>query len=105
MREKSKAHTSQLATELMDVDFSQIPNIMNKHNVQQMIYGHTHRPSVYWRKYYRDRDSDNDNDDNNNNKNDDYNVFLKVVVLSDWGKQGNMLRCDDSGEQRLVYFD
>jgi UDP-2,3-diacylglucosamine hydrolase len=86
LRDKSKKRGRNLDPQLLDVTSHLIPTIMKKFNVQQLIYGHTHKPAIYLFGQPND--------------------FKQCYVLSDWHKKGNMLVCAaDKGEKRLTYFD
>lgn len=81
MRSKSKQHQQSLDKTIMDVTPEEIPKLMAKYNVDQLIHGHTHRPCI----------------ENFSNS--------RRIVLSDWGKQGNALVCRPDGNVELTYFD
>lgn len=73
---------------LTDIHHPLIPEIMQKFNLQQVIHGHTHRPSIHllWQD----------------------GQWKQHMVLSDWGKKANYLRIYPDGEENiaeLCYFD
>jgi UDP-2,3-diacylglucosamine hydrolase len=70
-RETSKNNQKQLTAEIMDVTQSEVELAMQRHNVDLLIHGHTHRPNVH--KF------------NVNNK------PMKRIVLGDWYDQGSIL--------------
>lgn len=72
-RAGSKKHTSTTAENIMDVNLDAVKTIMLKHNVKQLIHGHTHRPAIH-----------NENG-------------LTRIVLGDWHSEGSVLVC--RGEQ------
>ncbi|AEP29588.1 UDP-2,3-diacylglucosamine diphosphatase [Brumicola nitratireducens] len=73
-RETSKNNQKQLTAEIMDVTQSEVELAMQRHNVDLLIHGHTHRPNVH--KFYV------------NNK------PMKRIVLGDWYDQGSILIAD-----------
>lgn len=73
-RETSKNNQKQLTAEIMDVTQSEVELAMQRHNVDLLIHGHTHRPNVH--KF------------NVNNK------PMKRIVLGDWYDQGSILIAD-----------
>ncbi|MBT0587402.1 UDP-2,3-diacylglucosamine diphosphatase [Alteromonas oceanisediminis] len=46
-RKRSKENKKHLAADIMDVTPSEVVKTLEKHNVQVMIHGHTHRPNVH----------------------------------------------------------
>ncbi len=46
-RAASKAHTSTSPHYIMDVTQAEVERVMQKHHVQHMIHGHTHRPALH----------------------------------------------------------
>jgi UDP-2,3-diacylglucosamine hydrolase len=66
-----------LAPTNMDAVQSEIDRVMQQHNVQLLIHGHTHRPAIYTNR----------------------------IVLSDWhDDKGNVLVCAPDGARHLEYF-
>lgn len=47
IRNKSRSYTSTAAESIMDVTQAEVERVMNKHQVQILIHGHTHRPNVH----------------------------------------------------------
>ena len=47
MRADSKAANSSKSMEIMDVNPQAVVDVMEKHHVQWLIHGHTHRPAVH----------------------------------------------------------
>lgn len=47
MRTKSTRHTQSVTAEMMDVTQDDVMKVMQKHHVQTLIHGHTHRPDVH----------------------------------------------------------
>lgn len=47
MRADSKAANSHKSMEIMDVNSQAVVDVMEKHHVQWLIHGHTHRPDVH----------------------------------------------------------
>ncbi len=73
LRNKSKSATQEKPEEIMDVNQQTVENTMQKHNVDCLIHGHTHRPGEHeftlnGAKYKR-------------------------IVLGDWYERGSVLIC------------
>ena len=47
MRNDSKAANSSKSMDIMDVNPQAVVNVMEKHHVQWLIHGHTHRPDIH----------------------------------------------------------
>ena len=47
LRGASRAHTREVATDIMDVTLSEVVNSMTEAGVHTLIHGHTHRPGVH----------------------------------------------------------
>lgn len=47
MRDDSKAVNSSKSMEIMDVNAQAVVEVMEKHHVQWLIHGHTHRPDIH----------------------------------------------------------
>jgi UDP-2,3-diacylglucosamine hydrolase len=47
MRADSKAANSSKSMEIMDVNPQAVVDVMERHHVQWLIHGHTHRPAVH----------------------------------------------------------
>jgi UDP-2,3-diacylglucosamine hydrolase len=73
----SKQNKQQLAQDIMDVTPEEVVTTMQRHQVQRMIHGHTHRPAIHMLKV-------NDAD-------------ATRIVLGDWYTQGSVLRVSNSG--------
>lgn len=69
MRNRSRQRNQRISTELMDVNYDSLKQMMRKYHCTQAIYGHTHRPGVY----YFDMQS----------------TIKKVYVLYDWNESEN----------------
>lgn len=78
-RKISKTETAQKNMQIMDVNPETVNQEMLKHNVNQLIHGHTHRPAIH------------DFSAANNQ--------MKRIVLGDWYAQGSVLLCDEKGCQ------
>ena len=74
LRDKSKSAIQEKPEDIMDVNQGTVERVMQKHNVMQLIHGHTHRPAAHEFTL-------------NNEKHFRY-------VLGDWYDQGSVLRCD-----------
>jgi UDP-2,3-diacylglucosamine hydrolase len=73
-REQSRAHTSTMSMEIMDVTPAAVIDTMAHHGVRRLIHGHTHRPARH-------------------------HLELPLgagerIVLGDWYEQGSVLRVD-----------
>lgn len=78
-RQASKTEMASKTMEIMDVNQLSVEAIMLKHNVKQLIHGHTHRPAVH-----------------------DFSVEdkeMKRIVLGDWYESGSVLVCNETGCQ------
>ncbi|MFY8282218.1 UDP-2,3-diacylglucosamine diphosphatase [Pseudoalteromonas sp. SSMSWG5] len=81
-REKSKQSQAGKALEILDVTEDAVLTMFKKHQVKNMIHGHTHRPNVHY-----------------------YNVNGEThtrTVLGDWYEQGSYLRVTPD-KQELIY--
>lgn len=70
-REQSKLKKQELSQEIMDVTPNDVISVMQQHNVQRLIHGHTHRPAIH--------------DLVVNNQS------AQRIVLGDWYTQGSIL--------------
>jgi UDP-2,3-diacylglucosamine hydrolase len=70
-RQTSIKNQKQLTAEIMDVTQSEVASAMQRHNVDLLIHGHTHRPNVH--EFTLDNRS------------------MKRIVLGDWYDQGSIL--------------
>lgn len=80
-RRVSKKHNEKTSLDILDATAEEIPRLMQKYQVNQMIHGHTHRPSLHYfwlnsQPFFR-------------------------IVLSDWETMGHFLSCDEVGTCRL----
>ena len=80
-REKSKQSQAGKALEILDVTEDAVLAMFEKHQVANMIHGHTHRPNVH---HYRV-----------NNK------TLTRTVLGDWYEQGSYLRVTPANQELI----
>jgi len=78
-REMSQLETAGKQNEIMDVNQDAVLSSMRTANVKQLIHGHTHRPDTH----HFDLDGQ---------------PAIRIV-LGDWYKTGNMLRCDENACQ------
>ena len=74
-RMQSNEHKSQVSMGIMDVTESSVINAFAKHNVTQMIHGHTHRQATH---HYKEG-------------------ALTRIVLGDWDKTSSIMRIDKQG--------
>lgn len=70
-RETSKNNQKQLSADIMDVTQSEVEKVMQRHHVDLLIHGHTHRPDVH-------KFTLNDHQ-------------VERIVLGDWYDQGSIL--------------
>ena len=70
-RETSKNNQKQLTAEIMDVTQSEVELVMQKHHVDLLIHGHTHRPQVHTFTMNK--------------------IQVERIVLGDWYDQGSIL--------------
>jgi UDP-2,3-diacylglucosamine hydrolase len=77
-RDASKQHTATAAMEIMDVNSSAVVEAFERHEVNNMIHGHTHRPDVHVHQL-----SDG--------------VEARRIVLADWYRRGSCLCVDAEG--------
>lgn len=82
MRMKSAAYKQSASLDIMDVTQTEVVRVMQKHNVQHLIHGHTHRPAFHDFKI------------------NDLNV--QRIVLPAWHEQGWVLIWDATGRKELV---
>lgn len=82
MRDKSAKHTRTVTEEIMDVTPDAVVNVMQKHNVQTLIHGHTHKPFIHHLTV-------------NNSP-------ATRIVLAAWHQQGSVLVWQENGEKHLV---
>ncbi len=89
LRKQSQQTQTYIAPEISNAKQTEVARVMKEHQVNLLIHGHTHRPSIHYFNL-------NGNLDGNN---------VCHIVLSDWDKTGNMLICQPDGLQRLVNFN
>jgi UDP-2,3-diacylglucosamine hydrolase len=77
LRDNSIEAKSNKAEDIMDVNQQQVIRVMEAHQAQTLIHGHTHRPAVH---------------SLNANGRD-----AKRYVLGDWGKKGWIIRANEQG--------
>ena len=73
LRNKSKSATQEKPEYIMDVNQLAVEQVMQKHNVNHLIHGHTHRPAEH-----------------------EFNLggnSYRRIVLGDWYEHGSVLRC------------
>ena len=83
MRDASKKNSSQKDLMIMDVNTNEVTSFFDKHGIDLLIHGHTHKPNIH--------------------ELDVKNSKLKRVVLGDWGKTGWCFYLD-STSQNLEEF-
>ncbi len=83
MRDASKKNSSQKDFMIMDVNINEVASFFDKHGIDLLIHGHTHKPNIH--------------------ELDGKNSKLKRVVLGDWDKTGWCFYLD-STSQNLEEF-
>lgn len=81
LRARSQQVNAEKGEELMDVNPEAVAQAMRSHGVRRMIHGHTHRPATH--RFELDG------------------APAERIVLSDWYRCGEVLRCDDAGVSRI----
>jgi UDP-2,3-diacylglucosamine hydrolase len=76
-REQSKARNAGLPEEIMDVNADAVASMIEQHDVDILLHGHTHRPEIH-EVAAGDR-------------------YALRIVLGDWYEQGSVLRWDEDG--------
>ncbi len=76
-RKESAERGESLNDEIMDVNQEAVVSTLERHDVETMLHGHTHRPAVHSVKL-GDRDATR-------------------IVLGDWYEQGSVVRWDENG--------
>ncbi len=84
MRAKSMQHTQSTPCEIMDVTQTEVERVMQKHDVNTLIHGHTHRPAFHEFTLHHET--------------------ARRIVLGAWHNNGNMLVWDASGKKQWVEF-
>jgi UDP-2,3-diacylglucosamine hydrolase len=77
----SKTHTHTVDMRILDVTPAEIPLVMEKYHVQQLIHGHTHCPGFHY--FWRNGQ------------------LFSRYTLSDWEKTGHFFTYDHKGSSRL----
>jgi len=81
-RERSREHTATTAMEIMDVTQEEVERVMRKHQVSELIHGHTHRPAEH--HFLLD------------------NRKVRRTVLAPWHERGFALVCRENGERESI---
>lgn len=82
LRKNSRSKRKNTMTAKFDVNLNNIKNLMDKHNIQTLIHGHTHIPSI---QYFTT---------NEKNK-------VKKISLGSWGEFAYILKYDSSHSFKL----
>jgi UDP-2,3-diacylglucosamine hydrolase len=82
MRAKSAQHTQSAPAEIMDVTQNEVERIMQKHGVNILIHGHTHRPAFHPFSMHGST--------------------ATRIVLAAWHDRGSMLMWDQTGKKEWV---
>lgn len=85
LRKKSRQTQAYVASEISDAKQEEIERVMKLYHVNLLIHGHTHRPAIHSFELNG--------------------VTMQRIVLSDWGKMGNMLVCEGNNKRNLEYFN
>ncbi len=84
IRKQSQQHKSDTVLNIMDINRNTLKQWFKRHKAQQIIHGHTHRPSIALLRHETD--------------------WLHHIVLSDWHHYGNALIIKDTGDYQLINF-
>jgi UDP-2,3-diacylglucosamine hydrolase len=84
MRAKSLQHTQSASLHIMDVTQSEVVRVMQKHGVNFLIHGHTHRPQFHELSLNHES--------------------AERIVLGAWHQKGNMLIWDAAGKKEWIEF-
>ena len=76
-RRQSLEQTINMSLEIMDVNQDEVKRVIQQHNVDVLLHGHTHRPDIHTV--------------------DLGNRTAKRIVLGDWYTQGSVVRWDSRG--------
>ncbi|HLB42140.1 MAG TPA: UDP-2,3-diacylglucosamine diphosphatase [Gammaproteobacteria bacterium] len=82
MRAQSEYHTRSLSSDILDVTQEEVVKIMQKHNVQVLIHGHTHRPHIHHLTVNE--------------------LPATRIVLAAWHDQANVLVWDETGKKEYL---
>ncbi len=82
LRTLSERRSSRNKQTFIDANLDEIKRLMEYYQVQLLIHGHTHRPSIQYFGLAQH--------------------LACRIVLSDWEESGNVLVCEPNGERRLV---
>jgi len=88
LRAQSHQYQKDLPLSFMDIDRQELFNWFLKYDCDQIIHGHTHRPSIH---YFREEK--------------DSALWKNHYVLSDWHETGNALFFSEETSPRLINFD
>jgi UDP-2,3-diacylglucosamine hydrolase len=81
-REASQAHLAKTPDYIMDVTQAEVERVMQKHGVQHLIHGHTHREAVH--AFQLNQKS------------------ATRTVLGAWHERGHALICQTDGSRELI---
>ena len=84
MRQQSEYANAEKDYEIMDVNQKTVIDTMQKHHVNLLIHGHTHRPATHEFKI-EGQDA-------------------KRMVLGDWNDKGSYIRVTENSEPELIVF-
>lgn len=82
MRAKSARHTQSTAREIMDVTQTEVERVMQKHHVNYLIHGHTHKTNTH--HFTIDSSA------------------CQRIVLADWHDKGSALAWNENGKQEWL---
>lgn len=80
-RDASKKHTSMAAEEIMDVTQNEVERVMDAHQVNHLIHGHTHRPAIH--HFIKQQD-------------------MTRIVLPAWHHGGSVLSWSEDGNKQFI---
>jgi len=77
LRDQSKKSATYKNQDIMDTNQQEVERVLESHNIELLIHGHTHRPAKH--------------------RISTQNLDAERIVLGDWDKYGWFLRADDDG--------
>lgn len=84
IRKKSRNHSQYLSFEIQDVTNEEVKRVVQRHNVELLIHGHTHRPAIHVLTVDQKP--------------------VQRIVLGAWHENGSVLRYFDDGKFELYTF-
>ncbi|NNC54179.1 MAG: UDP-2,3-diacylglucosamine diphosphatase, partial [Pseudomonadales bacterium] len=82
LRAQSKSANASKAEDIMDVNQAEVERVMQTHDVDLLVHGHTHRPATHEFRYTSANGQP---------------VDARRMVLGDWGALGWYIEASDAG--------